>query len=129
MKNDSLRILIVDDEKSMQKLLWNILSLAGFDVMLASNEAEFRECVFTHNPHIIILDIMLGEKDGITIYEDLLQHGLDSKIPVIFLSALAEDRPPSFPEPGKRYALLGKPFDADKLVDRLQKLTGSLALT
>lgn len=120
-------ILVVDDEKSMQDLLRDTLKLAGFEVSLAGNDAEFRELAFHHRPDVIILDILLGDKDGIQAYDELIHDGLDSKIPVIFLSALAKGREPTYPEPGKRYALLGKPFNSDDLVGRIHKLVDNLS--
>src|SRR5688572_30096199 len=117
------KILVVDDEKSMQELLRNALSLSGFDVYLASNDAEFRSQALAHKPQAIILDILLGDKDGIEVYDELIDKGiLSDKIPVLIVSALAQDQPPSFPQPGRRYSLLGKPFDCDMLIQKLEKM-------
>lgn len=116
------KILVVDDEWSMQELLRHTLALSGFDVLMARDDIEFRQCVFAEKPDVIILDIMLGDKDGVQVYQKLLEEGLDRNIPVIFLSALAQDRPPSPPRPGRQYALIGKPFDTDQLVRELREL-------
>lgn len=121
------RILVVDDEKSMQELMRHTLSLSGFDVSLASDAAEFRKVVFKEKPQAILLDILLGDRDGIQVYEELLRDGLDSSIPVIFVSALAQDRPPAYSEPGRSYSLIGKPFDGEELVKRLYTLTEAAA--
>jgi two-component system OmpR family response regulator len=119
------KILVVDDERSMQDLLRDALSLSGFEVSIAANDLEFREIVFRQKPEVIILDILLGDKDGTQIYEELLREGLDESIPVVFLSALAHGQAPTFPQPGRRYSLIGKPFDCDELVDKLHKLIAS----
>ena len=116
------KILVVDDEWSMQELLSLILVMAGFDVVLAGNEEEFRRETRAHQPDVIILDIILGNQNGVQVYEELLKEGLDPDIPVVFLSALAQDRPPTPPQPGRRYALIGKPFDSDVLVRELRSL-------
>lgn len=116
------KILVVDDEESMQTLLRDTLSIAGFEVDIAKDDEEFRQQVFKKKPDIIILDIVLGEKDGAQIYEELLTEGLDKNIPVVFISALAEDRPPTPPRADRKFSLIGKPFDPDKLVHDLQKL-------
>ena len=118
------RILVVDDEKSMQELLRNALSLSGFDVYLAGNDIEFREQVLAHKPQLIILDILLGDKDGIEVYDELIAAKLLSEsVPVLIVSALASDQPSTFPKPGRRYSLVGKPFDCDDLVHRIEKMT------
>src|SRR3954470_20820701 len=96
-------ILVVDDEQSMQELLSDVLKVSGFDVSVASDSHEFKDMVFARKPDAIILDIVLGDKDGIQTYDELVKEGLDQKIPVIFLSALAKDCRPAYPEPGRHY--------------------------
>ncbi len=116
------KILVVDDEWAMQELLRNVLSLSGYDVSVAGNDVEFREQAFSCKPDLIILDLMLGNKDGSQVYNQLLAEGLDSGIPVVFLSALAQDRPPTPPRPHRKYSLIGKPFDPDELVRQLAEV-------
>ena len=119
------KILVVDDEWSMQELLKHTLSLSDFDVRVAGNEVEFRQQVFDQKPDVIILDIMLGDEDGPKVYDKLLSEGLDKNIPVVFLSALAQDQPSSPPRPDRQFALLAKPFDPDELVGQLRHLVDS----
>jgi DNA-binding response OmpR family regulator len=115
------RILVVDDEWSMRELLQHLLTLSGFEVILACDEDEFRKVLSTEKPDAIILDIILGDTDGTELYKQLLKDGiLANNIPVVFLSALASDRPPTLPRPDRRYALIGKPFDPDLLVRELR---------
>jgi DNA-binding response OmpR family regulator len=115
------RILVVDDELSMRELLRHVLQMAGFEVLLAADDAEFRTIALNEKVDAIILDILLGDADGTQVYGQLIAEGLSSAIPVVFLSALAQDRPSAFPQRGRRYALLGKPFDPDELVARLHE--------
>lgn len=119
------KILVVDDERSMQELLKNTLSLSGFDVSIAGNDVEFRNQAFSQRPDVIILDLMLGDKDGTEVYSSLLAEGLDSAIPVVFISALAQDLPPTPPRADRKYALIGKPFDPEELVHQLGDLVRS----
>lgn len=116
------RVLVVDDEFSMLELLRNSLTLSGYEVFLADSAEDFREKAFASSPDIIILDIMLGHDDGTVVYHELLNSGLSRDIPVVFLSALAQDRPPQYPQPDRKFALIGKPFDPEKLVAELEKL-------
>lgn len=115
-------VLVVDDEWAVTKLLRHTFSLAGFEVLTAANEQEFWERAQAKRPDAIILDIMLGNKYGTQIYQNFLERGLDRNIPVVFISALAKDRPPAHPRPGRTYALIGKPFDPDELVKQIQEL-------
>ena len=119
------KILVVDDEWSMQELLKNTLSLSGFEVFLAGDDVEFRQQVFSQKPDVIILDLMLGDKDGTKVYNQLLAEGLDANIPVIFLSALAQDRPPTPPRSDRKFALIGTPFAPGARVQQLTALVHS----
>lgn len=116
------KILVVDDEWSMRNLLKDILELFDFEVSIAKNAGEFRTRVFNDSPHLIILDILLGDEEGTQVYADLLATGLDEKIPVIFLSALSEDRLPDFSSRGKNCIFISKPFAPDKLVAQIKRL-------
>ena len=119
------KILVVDDEKSMQELLKNVLTMSGFEVSIAGDDVEFKAEVKKEKPDVIILDLVLGDKDGSQVYQELLAQGLDRNIPVVFLSALAEDRPATLPRPDRKYSLVGKPFDPDVLVQNLQRMVSA----
>ena len=121
------RILVVDDEKPILELLRAKLTKQGFDVITASNEKEFFEHVFKDQPHLIILDIWLGNEGGGTrLYDDALDGGFNPAIPVIFISALVDAGvPPKRASVGGRYALYGKPCDFDVLLEDIFLLTAS----
>ncbi|OGW72107.1 MAG: hypothetical protein A2Y02_02800 [Omnitrophica bacterium GWA2_52_12] len=116
------RILIVDDEWSMLELLRVTFAAAGLEVVLAKNDIEFKREALIQRPDVIILDLMLGEKNGMDVYEALLNEGFDPKVPVVFLSALAGDRPAAPLRAGRTYALHGKPFDPEKLVAEINTI-------
>ncbi|MBI3307135.1 MAG: response regulator [Candidatus Omnitrophica bacterium] len=117
------KILVVDDDWAMQEFFKSILELEGFEVLIAGNAGEFRDLVTTEKFDAIILDIMLEDENGPEIYEELVREGLlVSHTPVIFISGLAKDRPPVFPQKERRFALIGKPFDTQRLVRELRKI-------
>lgn len=119
----SKKILIVDDDGSMRDLLRCCLCSAGFEVFQAGDEETFRGNIREgKKPDLIILDIMLGKADGVQVYEQCLREGFDATVPVIFLSVLARDIPPTPPQPGRVYSLLSKPFDPDQLVKEISHL-------
>src|SRR4051812_20826437 len=99
------RILIVDDDEELLDILSVILKDAGFQVMTAQDAEEFHRLAFLEKPNLIILDIMLGDKDGTVIYQQLLMEGLDKNIPVLFLTALAHGSSVTPAQPGRTYAL------------------------
>ncbi len=113
------KVLVVDDDKAILELLKLTLSSAGYEVMLAQDDKQFREKAISFQPNLVILDIMLGDQDGVEIYQELLKKGFSPKIPVVFLSVLAQDIKPAPPQPGRTYSLIAKPFDSDKLVKEI----------
>ena len=120
------RILIIDDEKPILELLRLKLSRNGFDVSTARSRSEFWSEAFNHKPDLMILDIWLGkEGEGTQLYDDVIQAGFDPKIPVIFISALVDEgTPPKRALTGGRFALYGKPFNFELLVEDIRRLTG-----
>lgn len=82
-------ILVVDDEKEIVKAIDIYLSKEGYNVLKAYNGKEALDMVKQNpNIHLIILDIMMPEIDGITVANEIRK---DKSIPIIMLSAKSED--------------------------------------
>lgn len=73
----SPKILIVDDEETIRGLLTLRLSQCGFEVLAARDTREFRERIFNQKPDVIILNIMLGNENGVLFYEESIKPYLD----------------------------------------------------
>jgi DNA-binding response OmpR family regulator len=116
------KVLIVDDEWSLQEFLKWKLSEVGYEISVAQNGTEFHQRAKEIKPDLIILDILLPDGLGTDHYENLLRSGFDRTTPVIFLSALAQEQPPKLSPPEGRFALFGKPFDYQELVGEVKKL-------
>ena len=116
------RILVVDDDQAIRELLKFKLVRQGYEVVIAKNADEFSAIAVKSKFDLIILDIWLKGKLGTDVYCDLLELGLDRKIPIIFATALVEDFPPSHVKPGYQYAIYGKPLDLDKLMEDIRAL-------
>jgi two-component system KDP operon response regulator KdpE len=111
------RVLIVDDEPQIQRLLKVALTAAGYETVEAETGASALRAAASQAPDIVILDLGLPDRDGKEVLRDLRQF---SKIPVIVLSA--RDR-----EAEKIEALdLGaddyveKPFGIGELIARMR---------
>ena len=121
-------ILIVDDDREIFEVLAVLLEDEGYGALWAQNPEEFREKAFFHRPHLIILDIMLGEANGPEVYKKLLAQGLSQKIPVIFVSGLIPGDGPAPPlQPGRQYAMHSKPFVFEHLLRDIRTLILSQA--
>lgn len=91
MKKQDIKILLVDDEPDILEILSYNLSSAGYQVFTAKNGIEAIEKAKKKSPHLIILDVMMPEMDGIEACEILRKtNGLEHTI-ITFLTARSED--------------------------------------
>lgn len=81
-------ILVVDDDKEIVGAIEIYLKKEGYNIIKAYNGNQALEIVNSKEIHLIILDIMMPEKDGLETLEELRK---DKSIPVILLSAKSED--------------------------------------
>lgn len=83
------RILVIEDQISILEEIRDMLEFDGHEVIIATNGLEGLEQAKAHLPDLIISDIMMPEMDGYQVYQ-ALSHGIaTSRIPFIFLTALA----------------------------------------
>ena len=83
------KILIVDDEPSIQDLLVFNLEKEGYKTITASDGEEGVSLALSQNPDLILLDVMLPKADGLTVCKRIRQTL--SKTPIIMLSAKGEE--------------------------------------
>ncbi|MGB1044561.1 MAG: response regulator transcription factor [Flavobacteriaceae bacterium] len=90
-ENKDIRILLVDDEPDILEIVGYNLNLEGYQVITAKNGVEAISKAKKKMPHLIILDVMMPEMDGIEACEILRQTaGLEDSI-ITFLTARGED--------------------------------------
>ncbi|SON52903.1 response regulator transcription factor [Vibrio tapetis] len=85
---DNKQILVVDDNFELRDALTDYLGRAGFDVLSAENGQKMWQCLETHSPDLIILDIMMPGDDGFTLCQKLRRI---SDTPIIMLTAVTEE--------------------------------------
>jgi len=91
MENIKYKILLVDDEPDILEFLGYNIEKEGFEVFTAQNGREAIEVAKKHKPHLIILDVMMPEMDGVETC-DMLRQDKDLKDVIIaFLTARSED--------------------------------------
>ncbi len=85
MNEQTPRILVVDDEPEIRRLVGEILEDEGYQVVTAENAAEARSVKNSANPHLILLDIWMPDVDGITLLKEWVAE--DSLLcPVVMMS-------------------------------------------
>jgi DNA-binding NtrC family response regulator len=113
------RILVVDDTPTNIRLLADLLSVNGFEVVTAGSGHEGLERAGADAPDLVLLDVMMPDMDGFTVCERLKASAATRDVPVIFLTALTEtlDKVRAFSAGGVDY--LTKPFEPRELLARV----------
>ncbi len=82
------RVLIVDDDRSLLKMLRDQLEEAGYEVLVAESGREALRVFFEYKPDLVILDTRMPEMDGYTLIERIREV---SDVPIMVLSAYGEE--------------------------------------
>ena len=115
-----LKILVVDDEPRMRKLVKDFLVRKGYVVLEASDGEEALDVFYTHNDiSLILLDVMMPKLDGFSVLKEIRKN---SKIPVIILTAKGDEQDElhGFELGVDEY--ISKPFSPNILVARVEAL-------
>ena len=91
MKKKDIKILLVDDEPDILEIVGYNLSAEGYQVITGENGIEAVEKAKKHKPHLIILDVMMPEMDGIEACERIREQSELSDTIITFLTARGED--------------------------------------
>ena len=91
MKKKDIRILLVDDEPDILEILDYNISAEDYQVKRAKNGIEALAKAKDWNPHLILLDVMMPEMDGIETCEKLRKNPNLSESVIVFLTARSED--------------------------------------
>ena len=112
-------VLVVDDEPMLRNLLCRLLRMEGYEVLEAEDGQAALDLVAREKPDLILLDVMLPARDGLDVLGDLRRT---SDIPVILVSALAEeaDRVLGLKMGADDYVT--KPFSAAELSARIESV-------
>ena len=91
MESQKVKILIVDDEPDILEFITYNLAKEGYQVFTASDGQQALELARKHKPHLVILDIMMPEMDGVDVCRSLrMNHEFDRTL-IAFLTARNED--------------------------------------
>ena len=119
MEGTSQKLLVIDDDSKLNRLLTDYLGGMGFQFLTAIKPSEELKFLEREKPDLVILDIMLPEMDGLEVCRTIRK---DSKIPIIMLTARGEttDRIVGLEIGADDY--LPKPFEPRELVARIQSV-------
>ena len=114
-----MKILVVDDEDLLVKGIRFNLQNDGYEVITGSNGLEAVQLTQSHQPDLIVLDVMMPEMDGLTACAQIREF---SNVPIILLTAKSEDMDKllGFDQGADDY--LTKPFNILELKARIRAL-------
>ena len=119
------KILIIEDEELLYNILKKKLELEGYEVSIAENGGEGLEKVKKINPDLILLDIVMPEKGGFEVMEELQKEDDFKDIPIIIISNSGQpvelDRAK---ELGVRDWLIKTEFDPEEVIEKVKKQIG-----
>ena len=122
---EKFRVLVVDDEQRILNFLSSKLKATGYETLTASNGIEALEQVQAQEPDLVVLDILMPQKDGFEMLKELRTF---SPVPVIILSAKGAntDKVKGLSLGADDY--LAKPFSPDELIARIEAVRRRLSL-
>lgn len=114
------KVLYVEDETFLAKIVSETLESRGYDVVLEEDGGKAVQKFTEAKPDICVLDIMLPNKDGFAIADEI--RGKDTEVPIIFLSAKSQtaDVVSGFKTGANDY--IRKPFSIEELIVRIENV-------
>jgi two-component system alkaline phosphatase synthesis response regulator PhoP len=120
------KILAVDDEKHIVRLVQVNLERAGYTVVTASDGKEALEKVAEENPDLVVLDVMMPYMDGFEVLQNLRRNPSTRDIPVIMLTAKAQDADVFKGWQSGVDCYLTKPFNPMELLSFVKRIFDSM---
>jgi DNA-binding response OmpR family regulator len=116
----SIKILYAEDELFLGKIVKESLESRGYQVLMEADGNKVLTHFNQHQPNVCVLDIMLPNKDGFTIAEEI--RNINKEVPIIFLTAKTqvEDLVKGFKTGGNDY--IRKPFSMEELIVRIENV-------
>ena len=126
MAGQKYRILIVDDDQDLLRLLSIRLTGAGYEVNIALSGEQAQAVMPTFRPHVVITDLRMDGMDGMALFDSI--RSANTSLPVIILTAHGSIPDAVFATKQGVFSFLTKPFDGKELLIEVKKalsLTGA----
>jgi CheY-like chemotaxis protein len=118
MTEEAPKAVVVDDEKSMARVMLWVLKDLGFQASHFETAEAAMEDLMRAAPNVVLSDVRLPGLGGVQLAEWIKDQPLLSQIPVILMSAFRE------PAGHKADSFISKPYDIEDLGSLLRRLTG-----
>ena len=122
--DDRKKIVVVDDEVPIARMLKIRLEANGYSVFMAHDGKTGLELVHKINPNLILLDLVLPVIDGFKVCRMLKYDNNYKKIPIIMLTARSAEESRNLGQQLGADAYMTKPFEPDQLLKKIEELIG-----
>ncbi len=113
-------VLVIDDSIMIRKMVASILA-DQFEVLEAKDGIVGLDVARRHRPDLILLDFVMPKMDGYDTMQAIRREEALKNTPIIMMSGLKEQVTSRIPEPFVGFDFIEKPFEAESLIERIQK--------
>jgi CheY-like chemotaxis protein len=115
------KVLIVDDEPNVRRLLHSILS-KNFEVFEAEDGRQAIEMASAQKPDVVLMDMMMPKMDGLTACHMIKNDPATKTIPVIMVTAIGFELNVKLSQQMGASGYITKPFSSDDLLDKIAQV-------
>ena len=118
-----MRILVVEDQDSIRRMIEALVQARGYGVMAASSGVKALDMVSVERPDLVLLDLMMpGQFDGFEVCRRLRAEAATQSIPIIVITAMDDDAARRRATEAGANAFYTKPFSPIALLKEIERL-------
>ncbi len=122
---DKKKILVVEDDEELARLIHKRLTFSGFEVLVVPDALLGMQEASRLRPHLVVLDLMLPAGGGLKVLEGLKSSVYTAYTPVVVISGMEREAGPGIFERMEKIGVekfLKKPFEGNVLVEEIRKI-------
>lgn len=123
-KGGKPRLLVVEDDPALAKVLQMRLQIEGFEVQVAGDGAEAMKMIGRKPPDLVVCDLMMPVMDGLEVTRAIKGSPKLNSIPILILTALKSEKQTVELEKLGADGFATKPYDGKELTARIRQLLG-----
>ena len=123
-KGEKARLLVIEDEPSLARVLQMRLEIEGFEVDIALDGAEGMKMIGERKPDLVVCDLMMPVMDGLEVTRAMKGNPKLKSIPILILTALKSEKQMRELEKAGADGFATKPYDGKELSSRIRALLG-----
>jgi DNA-binding response OmpR family regulator len=116
------KILIVDDSPAEVKLMQSLLDRAGYSCVAIHDPMRLEQVIDLEKPSLILLDVVMPQRNGFQVCRDLKGHSDYARIPVVLVTSKGTESDKFWGKQQGADAYLVKPFNGDELLGTVRRL-------